>query len=134
MCYTCLRETRVLLFHNIQVFLVIVVQVVIHVTTKWILWVFMVGVFTILELCFSSKNSSQIDSSWGEIPTSLSKTHISRVRDYTVGYSPELGAYMCKYMWILPRTRGVYVKIYVKLPRFQGKCKYIPPVNGVYIK
>ena len=63
----------------------------------------------------------------------LSKSHISRVGDYTVIYTPQLGAYMCKYMWIVPRTRGIYVEIYVKLPRVRGKMKYIHHLNGIYV-
>ena len=68
----------------------------------------------------------------------LSKSHISRVGDYTVGYSPLLGAYMCKYMWKMPRTRGIFVKYMCNMPRVICKIyikseTYTPPKWDIYI-
>ena len=55
------------------------------------------------------------------IPIVRAKTPISRVGDYTVGNSHELGAYKCKYMWKMPRFRGICVKYIWKCPEFVAK-------------
>ena len=47
----------------------------------------------------------------------------------TVGYSPQLGAYMWQYMWYVTQTQGIYVNEYVYAPKFQD----IHHLSGIYV-
>ena len=62
--------------------------------------------------------------SWVFFHMRWSKPHTASVRDYAVGYSIELGAYMCKYMYVDFDQNSAHIcKMCTKLPWTMVKIK-----------